>query len=246
MGAPVAVAAPVLAEHEGIVVLRDDLLEGGSKVRVAPRLLASNEEWVFAGPAQGYAQLALAIACEQEGKRAVFFTAARKVPHPLTAQAMRHGLKVVWVPHGRMSNVQAKARAYCAMTGATHIPLGLLLPGMEDALAGLARSLPADPREVWVTAGSGTLARACGRAWPDAELHAVQVGMAPRLPARCVHHIAPEPFEAPAQLPPPFPSARAYDAKAWRFAATLGRRDGHALFWNVGAWGYTVGQGEVI
>lgn len=230
MGSP-----PLIAVHDGIQVVRDDLIEGGTKVRVAPKLLAGADEWVFAGPAQGYAQLALAIACEQTGKRGVLFTAARKEPAPLTAASMRHGLRVVMVPYGRMSNVQAKARAYCEMTGARFVELGLLLPGMEDALFDLARTIPADPREIWVTAGSGTLTRALARAWPDADVRAVQVGMPPKLPSRAKLYVAPEPFDKPAKLPPPFPSAINYDAKAWQFVSAHARRDGHALFWNVGA-----------
>jgi hypothetical protein len=225
---------PRLVRHDGIVVLRDDLIEGGTKVRVAPALLGSADEWVFAGPAQGYAQLALAIACEQTGKRAVFFTAARKTPHPLTAQAMTHGLHVINVPYGRISVVQHRARAYCAMTGARFIELGLLLPGMEDALTALAQSVPTLPAEVWVTAGSGTLTRACAKAWPAARIHAIQVGMPPRLPAGAILHKAPEAFDEPARTPPPFPSAICYDAKAWQFARRYARRDGHALLWNVG------------
>lgn len=227
---------PVLAEHDGIVVLRDDLIEGGSKVRVAPALLEGYDEFVFAGPAQGYAQLALAIAAEMRGVRATFFTAARKEPHPLTKAAIAHGLKVVFVPIGRLSNVRAKARAYCDMTGAYLANMGLLLPGMEDALYELAASLPVDPAEVWVTAGSGTLTRALARAWPDAAVNAVQVGMPPTLPERARLWVAPEKFHEPASgLRPPFPSAECYDAKAWRFVAEHARRDGSALFWNVGA-----------
>lgn len=234
-GGLITLPAPQLVAHGRITVLRDDLIEGGTKVRVAPALLGESDEWVFAGPAQGYAQLALAIACEQAGKRAVFFTAARKTPHPLTAQAMRHGLRVVNVPYGRISNVQAKARAYCEMTGARFVELGLLLPGMEQALTQLARSLPIQPREVWVTAGSGTLTRACATAWPHADIHAVQVGMQPHLPPRARLHLAPEQFHEPARGPlPPFPSARCYDAKAWQFVARLARRDPRTLFWNVG------------
>lgn len=229
------IAPPRLIEHGGLTVLRDDLIEGGTKVRVAPALLASNDEWVFAGPAQGYAQLALAIACQAAGKRAVFFTAQRNHPLPLTAQAMGHGLRVIQVPYGRISNVQAKARAYCAATGASFIGLGLLLPGMEAALTELAASLPIDPAEVWVTAGSGTLARACAAAWPAAAINAVQIGMKPTLPPGCRHFIAPEPFSRPAQHPPPFPSATYYDAKAWRFARALAHRSPRTLFWNVGA-----------
>ena len=227
---------PVLRKHEGIVVVRDDLLEGGSKVRVAPALLGSNDEWVFAGPAQGYAQLALAIACEMTGKRGVFFTAKRNEPLPLTKQAMKHGLKVVQVPHGRINVVQARAREYCAASGATFIDLGLKLPGMEDALFSLASQMEIDePKEVWVTAGSGTLTRALARAWPSAEIHAVQIGMSPELPDRAILHVAEEEFAKPALAPPPFPSAIFYDAKAWRFVRAGARTDGRALFWNVGA-----------
>jgi hypothetical protein len=228
------IPAPVIAEHNGILVVRDDLLEGGSKVRVAWRLLGGSDEWVFAGPSQGYAQLALAIACELVGKRATFFTAARKEPAPLTKQAMAHGLQVVFVPVGRINVVQARARAYCELTGARFIELGLKLPGMEDALYEEAAKLDVRPAEVWVTAGSGTLCRALARAWPDAAMNAVQVGMAPHLPPGAKLWKAPEPFDKPAtgELPP-FPSAINYDAKAWRFVAE--HASPGALFWNVGA-----------
>lgn len=223
-----------IREHDGILVVRDDLIEGGSKVRVAIDLLDGYDEWVFAGPAQGYAQLALAIACEARGKRGTFFTAERKDPHPLTKAAMAHGLKVVFVPIGRLSNVRAKARAYCEMTGAFLADMGLLLPGMEDALCELAQGLELRPEQVWVTAGSGTLSRALARAWPEAEINSIVVGMKPHLPARAIRWDAPEAFHEPARGPqPPFPSAISYDAKAWRFVAENAQPG--ALFWNVGA-----------
>lgn len=230
-------ALPELREHEGILVVRDDLIDGGTKVRVAPALLATNDEWVFAGPAQGYAQLALAIACEQQGKRAVFFTAKRSKPLPLTLRALAHGLRVVQVPYGRISHVQAKARAYCEASGATFIELGLKLPGMEDALVELAAALPIpEPTEVWVTAGSGTLTRALSRAWPGAAMNAVQIGMTPKLPEGCKLWVAPEQFGERATGPePPFPSAEFYDRKAWRFVREHATRGPGTLFWNVGA-----------
>lgn len=222
-----------ISEHDGIRVVRDDLIEGGSKVRVAPGLLAGADEWVFAGPAQGYAQLALAIACEAMGKRATFFCAERREPAPITKLALAHGLQVIFVPAGRISVVQHRARAYCELTGARFVELGLKLPGMEDALCELARSIEA-PAEAWVTAGSGTLCRALARAWPEAEIHAVQVGMRPQLPERAKLWVAPERFEQDASGPlPPFPSAINYDAKAWRFVAE--HASPGALFWNVGA-----------
>lgn len=228
---------PTIVEHHGLLVLRDDMIEGGSKVRVAPALLGESDEWVFAGPAQGLAQVALAIACEQTGKRGVFFTAARKEPHPLTRLAMSHGLRVVFVPLGRISNVQHKARAYCELTGARFIELGLKLPGMEDALYELALSLPVTPMEVWVACGSGTLTRALARAWPAAEVNSVQVGMTPHLGddlPNIRRWKAPEQFQEPASGPlPPFPSVRTYDAKIWRFVVKHARMTTDTLVWNV-------------
>lgn len=228
--------APVLVEHDGVMVLRDDLLLGGTKVRAIIGKLGSADEWVYAAPAQGYAQLALAVTCELEGKQATIFTARRKEPHPLTVQTIEHGAKVVWIANGRLSNVRAKARSYCELTGARFIEVGLRIPGMEESMTDIARALPFDPAEVWITAGSGTLACALGAAWPDKPINVVRVGMEPRLPPNAVLWTAPEPFERPATGPlPPFSSPLTYDAKAWRFVVEHARKDGRALFWNVGA-----------
>lgn len=228
--------APVLEEHAGVMVLRDDLLEGGSKVRAIAGRLGSAEEWVYAAPAQGYAQLALAVACALEGKQATIFTAKRKEPHALTAAAMARGARVVFVPNGRLSNVRAKARAYAELVGARFVEVGLLVPGMEEALVEVARALPFEPAEVWITAGTGTLACALGKAWPAAAMNVVRVGMPPRLPPGARLWQAPEAFAEPARGPlPPFPSPLTYDAKAWRFVLEEARKDGQALFWNVGA-----------
>lgn len=232
---PADLELPTVVDHDGILVVRDDLFDGGTKARVARFLLDSNDEWVFAGPAQGYAQLALAIACEQTGKRGVLFIPKRKQLAPITAAAVEHGITVVEVPAGRMSVLQARARAYCALTGATHVPLGLLLPGMEQALTELARRVAATlepPPQVWVTAGSGTLSRALAAAFPDSEVHAVQVGMTPKVPERATLWHAPEAFhDDAAGQRPPFPSAVNYDAKAWRFVAE--HAEPGSLFWNV-------------
>lgn len=232
----IAPPAPLLVEHEGVIVLRDDIVLGGTKARVLPPLLAGEEEWVYAGPGQGYAQVALGLASALGGCRTTLFTPERRELLPLTELAMALGLRVVAVQAGRLGVLKARAREYCDYTGATLLPLGLELPGMEEGVAELARSLPVDPAEVWVAAGSGLLARGLAAAWPAAQLHAVRVGKEPRLPEGAQVWRAPEPFDKPAAGPlPPFPSVRGYDAKAWRFVAEHARRDGRALYWNVAA-----------
>lgn len=225
------------AEHDGIRVVRDDIVLGGTKARVVPALLAAlpADEWVYAGPAEGYAQVALALGCRAAGCAGTLFTPQRNEPAPLTRLAMRLGLSVVMVPAGRLNVLRARARDYCEMTGALLAPLGLHLPGMEAAVAELAAQLPA-PAEVWVAAGSGLLARSLAAAWPSARINAVAVGHAPDLPPGATLWRAPEPFARPSSGPaPPYPSVATYDAKVWPFAAKHAARDGSSLVWNVAA-----------
>lgn len=72
---------PVLETHAGVVVVRDDLLPGGSKARFLVPWMTEQaaREFVYAGPAFGAAQVALAIAAKQCGKKARLYVAGRKV-----------------------------------------------------------------------------------------------------------------------------------------------------------------------
>jgi hypothetical protein len=224
--------SPTIERHGKILVVRDDLVPGGTKARVLPSLLSSGIEYVYASPAYGYAQIALGHACGAVGSRATIFTARRNDPHPRTLEAKRAGAKVVMVPNGYLSVVQAKAKAYCEATGARLMPFGFDTPAFLDALAAVARSMSVSPAEVWTVAGSGTLSRALQAAWPSTRFHAVRVGREPSI-GRARLHVAPEPFEKDAKIKPPFPSCSNYDAKAWRFIARHASPD--ALFWNVAA-----------
>jgi hypothetical protein len=216
-----------------LLIVRDDLIPGGTKRRVLAGELVGADEFVYASPAYGYAQIALAHACRDVGARATVFVAKRKELHPRTREAVRAGAKVVQVPAGYLTVVQARARAYCEATGAALVPFGVDTPRFRDLLAGVARSLSITaPREVWTVAGSGTLTRALQVAWPDATLHAVQIGKAPDA-GRAQLHLAPESFQDDAREPPPFPSCSNYDAKAWQFIRRLASPG--ALFWNVAA-----------
>jgi cysteine synthase len=203
---------------------------GGTKRRVIGGMLAGAAEVVYASPACGYAQVALAHEAAAHGVAATVFTAKRNVLHARTREAQAAGARIVLVPHGYLSNVQAKARSYAAQTGARYLPFGLDTEPFLEALAGVARALPVVPAEVWSVAGSGTLSRALQRAWPDAAFFAVQVGSKPNVGHATLLH-APERFEQDARVPPPFQSCGNYDAKAWRFVRE--RASPGALFWNV-------------
>jgi hypothetical protein len=225
---------PVVEKHEGIMVVRDDLVPGGTKRRVAGLLLDERRtEYVYASPAFGYAQIALAMACRDAGGRATIFTAKRNKPHKRTEEAIAAGANVVMVPYGYLSNVQAKAKRYAEGTGAKLLPFGFDLPIIRDGIAAVASRLDVCPDEVWTVAGSGMLSMSLQMAWPRAKFFAVAVGA--KLTARdiCVSAVycAPEPFERDAKILPPFPSCSNYDAKAWRFVRRYASKG--AIFWNV-------------
>ncbi len=234
MGAAVRsdVPAPRVDQVGRILVVRDDLIPGGTKVRSLPVLLTDAAEFVYASPASGYAQIAVAIAARQCGKRATIFCAARKTAHNRTVAAQDAGARIVQVPAGYMTVVRARARSYCEVSGARLLPFGLDAPLFIAALADVARGLGLNPPEVWSVAGSGVLTRALQAAWPDAVVHAIRIGAMPNA-GRARLQQAPERYEQDARLPPPFPSCGNYDAKAWRFICAQAVPG--ALFWNVAA-----------
>jgi len=223
---------PEIVEHAGILVVRDDRTPGGTKARVIHRLFDERREYVYASPVQGFAQIALAHAAREHGKQATVFSARRKQLHVRTFAAARAGARIVQVSPGYLNVVQKRARDYCGVSGARLLPFGLDCREMIDGIADLARSLGLSPAEVWSVAGSGVLTRGLQIAWPNARFHAVQIGRKPNI-GRAKLYVAPEAYEDPAKVPPPFPSCDNYDAKAWRFIKQ--HASPGALFWNVAA-----------
>ena len=73
---------PIVREHEGVWVVRDDLFPGGTKARFMPMLFDGADEAVYASPAEGGAQTALATVAKDLGKRATIFVAARAKSSP--------------------------------------------------------------------------------------------------------------------------------------------------------------------
>ena len=226
---------PVVERHSGILVVRDDMLPGGTKMRAMLPLMQAQPaaEFVYASPAQGYAQLALAHCARLLGRQATIFTAARKEPHPLTVASAEAGATVYPVRCGYLSVVQSRARAYAAERGAFLVPFGGDDATSLKAIAAAALCTGLEPSEVWSVAGSGVLTRALQMAWPRARFVAVVVGKEgcdTGLARRIMH---PLPFGRAARVLPPFPSAVGYDAKAWEYIRA--EAGPGALFWNVGA-----------
>ena len=126
---------PIVREHSGVLVVRDDLFPGGTKARFMPVLFEGALEAVYASPAEGGAQTALATVAKEFGSQATIFVAARAKIHPRTLEAARLGAKVVPVRPGYLSVVQARAKDYAKTSGARLVPFGVDLPEAITRLA---------------------------------------------------------------------------------------------------------------
>ena len=227
---------PVVQLIDNIYVVRDDFIPGGTKRCFADKLIRNHQEVVYASPAYGGAQIAIAHAAKECNAKATIFCAKRNKPHPRTIEAFKAGAKIVQVPSGYLSNVKAKAKAYCEKTGATLLPFGLETNIAFDAIAQRARLAqqqtgPLD--EVWSVAGSGVLTRGLQLGIKAPSFHAVQIGrtLKPQDVKEAKIYIHSLDFSQDAKLNPPFPSCSNYDAKAWEFVKKYSK--GRVLFWNV-------------
>lgn len=227
--------------HARIKVLRDDLLEGGSKVRIVPFIVGDAREVVFGGPFCGGAPHALSVWARDAGRKCTLFFAARRDLHRRQKAAIANGASLQFVEPGYMTVVQKRARDYAQAAGAMFLPLGLDVPEGRAALlefAGRVRQRTGTPNEVWCATGSGMLAQCLASAFPDAQIRAIAVGLASRharqsLAANITMEPSGVPFDRNISAAAPFPICGHYEAKAWRRCASEAR--GSALFWNVAA-----------
>jgi hypothetical protein len=225
---------PKIAEYQGVSVVREDLLAGGTKSRFIGLAFKGATEVCYASSHCGGGQVALAHAAKRLGKVATIFAAARAQMHPRQVEAMNLGARYEWIRPGYQSVLNARLRAHCGATGASAAPFGLAVPGATDIIAEAASSIPVKPRYVWVSAGSGLLARSLRQAFPDAELHAVRVGAEVDVPGAVMHEYH-RPYAWACQVDVPFSIDQHYEAKTfqlmqqWRETV---RPKGEVLFWN--------------
>ena len=228
---------PIVKEHDGIQVVRDDLIEGGTKRRAFYTYIKSKDydEFVYASPRQGYAQLSLAYACRDLGRKATV-TVPQGQRYWLTYKAEELGANIIEVPMGFLTNIQAKAKKYCLDNGAHLIPFGGDHPIIIESMRQSALSIGINPKEVWTVMSSGVLSRGLQGAWPDAKVYGVKIGhnTTPREQGRAETFKSDYKFhqECKEDERPPFPSSLTYDSKAWGFIREYASKG--SLFWNVG------------
>lgn len=230
--------SPTTEQYGNITVVREDLIPGGTKARFVDEFFADVEEVVYASPAQGGAQTALALAARELGKKLTLFVAEAKNKHPRVVLSQQLGASIVEVKMGFLSNVQAKARVYTEserlLRGrrVLNLDFGFGSSAVILNIAEVARQIPR-PHQLWCAAGSGTLARGLAKAWPDVPRFVVQCGhkLTPAEAAGAEVIIYPRPYSYQERQEPPFPSDKTYERKAFRIMIErVG--DSPCTFWN--------------
>tara|TARA_R100000152_G_C6772523_1_gene199457 strand:+ start:56 stop:781 length:726 start_codon:yes stop_codon:yes gene_type:complete len=230
---------PIIEEHSRFLVVRDDLVPGGSKMRFLPYLVQDAKEVVFGGPFCGGAPYALSVWGGRTKTKVTLFYAKRNELHIRQKKALKNGATIYQVKFGRMSNVQAKARKYAKDKGALFLPLGFDVPEASNPFIQqmkLVRSMVGNVDQVWAATGSGMLARCLGKAFDPIPVHGVIVGLESRnekqnFSSNVTLHKYPKDFSWSSGYESPFPSCGNYDLKAWEMCQKLSK--GKTLFWNV-------------
>lgn len=231
---------PIVEEHGKFFVVRDDLLPGGTKRRFLYRFLSAQphvNEWVYASPRVGYAQVALAHTAKDLGIKGTVVLPKGKHFH-LTTEALSLGANIIEVPMGFLSHIQHVAKKYVEETeGSQLLPFGLDHPVIIDEISRIAKSLPVKPKEVWTCISSGVLSRGLQKAWPDAKVYGVLTGHGTSDKERGRAEVIKSKYKfnqkCRSSEKPPFPSSDYYDSKVWSIMQE--RASEGALFWNVGA-----------
>lgn len=227
---------PVVKIHDGIRVVRDDLI-AGTKTRAADLLLSKTkaDRFVYVQPRTGLAGVSLLHAAKIHKREVTLFMPSSKKISLHQACCIEQGATPIFERIAAMPNLNKIAKEWSDANGAYFIPLGLRHELATAAIVAAASTISA-PEEVYVAISTGVLTRSLQIAWPRAKFTAVAVARNLKAGEAGPATIISEPLEfqqrEKEELLPPFPCVETYDGKVWKYIPKNTGRD--ILFWNVG------------
>lgn len=233
--------APIVKEHNGFNVVREDLMGFGSKCRFGDILvqICPSDTLVYVQPRYGFAGISLAYLAEKYNKKLVLFSPSQKEISDHQAICIERGADMKFRRIAAMPNLNKIAADWAKENNGFFIPLGLRHELVTAAAVKVAYDMAqvhGEPKEVWHAISTGVLGRALQIAWPNAEFNGVAVARNIKDGERGRATIWSHPKEfsqnVASEFEPPFPSALNYDAKAWELMLKNGSPG--SWFWNVG------------
>jgi hypothetical protein len=246
---------PVLEDQGGFCIVRDDLLEVGSKARFGSLLVQKaprGKTLVYVAPRFGFAAISLAFLCRRYKRKLVLFMPACERVSEHQAVAIEMGATPKFARIAAMPNLNKIAKEWADKNNGYFIPLGLKHELVTACIVRTAVDMSVrwaqadgietptraqvqvyDPVEVWTAISTGVLSRALQIAWPNSRFRAVAVARNIQLGERGHAQVfsSAYAFAQNTKQLPPFPSAPNYDAKVWHWMITEGAPG--ALMWNV-------------
>lgn len=232
------------------VVVRDDLLRGGTKERAIIPFVEKLKErgythFVYASPFSGFAQIALASTIEKTGIACTIFaeTMADSELHEFSLRAEAFGAKIVSCAN--LDQAETSSAEFASRSASTYkIPLGFNEPRYRACLKAEIEKLWPElhsPSRLWLPVGSGTLVNVFREvAPPETQIHCVDVHVLGDQDSRIrgvlalpntSYYSARQAFHDECEAQCPVPSNAYYDRKVFEVFSREGR-DGD-VWWNV-------------
>jgi len=251
---PLIINSYKLNEEIRVNVIDDGKLLGGTKQRALVKFIQyydNYEEFVYAGPSTGFAQIALTMACIKMNKKVTLFiqNTLDYIPN-LSFWCQKMGAKVN-IYYDQLNKIEEMAKQYVESIPdkAFLIPFGLESSVYTNLLfEELSKVIlpEINPKRLWLVVGSGTLLRVLARIWTKTEFLPVQVGKKiwedqyePEVWIRMGGKERIDILKAPQKFfenvygrnLPPYDSVANYDAKVWQHVIKYAE-DGDYI-WNV-------------
>lgn len=237
---------PLVSEHEGIKVVRDDVING-SKCRFADLLIQSipEETLVYVQPRVGLAGVSILNIAKRYNKKVVLFMPSSKTISHHQAVCIERGAIPKFRRIAAMPVLNSIAQRWAEQNGARFIPLGLKHELVVACAARVALNITdvlnlPQPDVCFVATSTGVLVRGLQIGWDKTKFYAVTVArnMKSGELGRAEPIIEPLPFQRTEkkQNLPPFPTVNTYDAKVWKYAKQYKDQNPEAnvWMWNVG------------
>ncbi len=228
-----------IRKHEGITVVREDLvLKGGTKTRAAEFLFSQIKEdtVVYVAPRVGLAPCAIMELAKLYDKKVILFMPACKEISEHQAYVISEGAEARFARIAAMPNLNKIAKDYADKNGYKFLPFGLAHPYVIAGFVRICETLLEQykmPEEIWTVVSTGVLTRGLQIGFEETNMKGVCVARNMKQGELGRTEILSEPLaftQLEKQLPP-FNTVKSYDAKAWKYIPKNTGRD--IWFWNV-------------
>lgn len=231
---------PTVIEHEGIKVVRDDMIVG-SKCRFADLLMQSvtQDTIVYVQPRAGLAGVSILEVAKKYNKKVILFMPSSKKISYHQAVCIERGAIPKFRRIAAMPVLNKYAKDWAKENNAFFIPLGLKHELVIACAARVAQNLVnvyGEPETMFVATSTGVLVRGLQIAMPNTEFKSICVArnMKSGELGKSIPLSDPLPFlknEKFSNLPP-FPTVPNYDGKVWKYIPKYSNKN--IWMWNVG------------